>query len=96
MTPPRLFKSVGIKTIKDLTERTGLSRHMCHMLWHGQVRAGREAGEAIARCTGINIAIIFEVCNGKKAKRSKIKPGMVCELTYEGSGSESKLVSCRP
>lgn len=33
---------------------------------------------------------------GKKAKRSKIKPGMVCELTFEGSGSESKRVSCRP
>jgi tripartite-type tricarboxylate transporter receptor subunit TctC len=33
---------------------------------------------------------------GKKAKRSKIKPGMVCELTFEGSGSESKMVSCRP
>jgi len=33
---------------------------------------------------------------GKEAKRSKIKPGMVCELTFEGSGSESKKVSCRP
>jgi len=69
MTPPTLFKSVGIKTITELTERTGLSRHMCHMLWHGQVRAGREAGEAIARVTGIPIGTIFEVCNGKKAKR---------------------------
>jgi hypothetical protein len=32
---------------------------------------------------------------GKKAKRSKIKVGMVCELTFEGSGSESKLVACQ-
>ena len=33
---------------------------------------------------------------GKKVKRSKIKAGMVCELIFEGSGSESKEVSCRP
>jgi hypothetical protein len=32
---------------------------------------------------------------GKKAKRSAIKAGMSCELTYEGSGSESKEVVCR-
>jgi tripartite-type tricarboxylate transporter receptor subunit TctC len=32
---------------------------------------------------------------GKKAKRSKTKVGMTCEMVYEGSGSEATKLNCR-
>jgi len=32
---------------------------------------------------------------GKKVKRSKVKVGLKCNLTYEGPGSESKEVTCQ-
>ena len=32
---------------------------------------------------------------GKKAKRSKTKVGMTCEMEYEGSGSEATKLNCR-
>ncbi len=32
--------------------------------------------------------------NGKKAKRSKLKPGMMCEIVYGANGGEVKTVSC--
>ena len=32
--------------------------------------------------------------NGKKAKRSKLKPGMTCEIVYGSNGGEVKSVSC--
>lgn len=31
---------------------------------------------------------------GKKAKRSKLKAGMVCEITYKGDNSTGKLIAC--
>jgi hypothetical protein len=33
--------------------------------------------------------------DGKKAKRSKTKVGMTCEMAYEGSGSEAAKLTCR-
>ena len=33
--------------------------------------------------------------NGKKAKRSKTKAGMTCEMVYEGSGSEATKLNCK-
>ena len=33
--------------------------------------------------------------DGKKAKRSKTKVGMTCEMVYEGSGSEAAKLTCR-
>ncbi len=32
--------------------------------------------------------------DGKKAKRSKLKPGMTCEIVYGSNGGEVKTVSC--
>lgn len=32
---------------------------------------------------------------GNPAKRSELKPGMVCEVTYTGSGTEAKQVNCK-
>ncbi len=32
--------------------------------------------------------------DGKKAKRSKLKPGMMCEIVYGANGGEVKRVSC--
>ena len=32
--------------------------------------------------------------DGKKAKRSKTKVGMMCEIEYEGSGSEATKLAC--
>ena len=33
--------------------------------------------------------------NGKKVKRGAVKNGMRCELTWLGSGTESKKVDCQ-
>jgi iron(III) transport system substrate-binding protein len=33
--------------------------------------------------------------NGKKARRSKLKNGMSCQLTYRGSGDEAKEIACK-
>jgi len=73
MTCQQLMKSVGIKTITEMVSRTGLSRQMCHLLWHGNQRAGRDAAQAISDGTGLPLGTIFAVINGppKKTKRKR-------------------------
>jgi uncharacterized Zn-binding protein involved in type VI secretion len=33
--------------------------------------------------------------NGKRAKRSKVKSGMTCAVTYRGDGDEAKSIACK-
>jgi len=71
MTPQALFHSVGINTITELVDKTGLSRMMCHLLWHNQQRAGRSVAEAINRATNLPLGTIFAVLNGPSKKKRK-------------------------
>jgi len=64
-----LLKPTGIKTIKQMVDKTGLSRYTCHMLWHGNANCGRIAGQAISRATGLPLELIFEACNDKRRNR---------------------------
>jgi hypothetical protein len=72
MTPKALFISVRIKTIKQLADKTGLSRQLCHLLWHGRRAAGREAGLAIEQATGLPLGTIFAVLDGPNKKTRKV------------------------
>lgn len=53
------------------------------------VAAGKKEGAGIsATRTKLSIA-------GKPARRTDLKPGMTCDITYSGNGSEAKVVSCK-
>jgi hypothetical protein len=51
--------------------------------------AGGKKGNA-----GISGSKTKVTIGGKAAKRSTIKPGMTCELDYQGSGSTARTVAC--
>ncbi len=72
MTPKALFISVRIKTISQLADKTGLSRQLCHLLWHGRRAAGREAALAIEQATNLPLGTIFAVLNGPTTKKRKV------------------------
>jgi len=72
MTPKTMFMAVRIKTITELAEKTGLSRQLCHLLWHKKRPAGREAALAIEEVTGLPLALIFYVLNGPRQKKRKV------------------------
>jgi len=72
MTPKTMFRVCRIKTITQLADKTGLSRQLCHLLWHKQRAAGREAALAIEEVTGLPLALIFHVLNGPRQKKRKV------------------------
>jgi len=72
MTPKAMFRAVRIKTITEMADKTGLSRQLCHLLWHGRRAAGREAALAIEAATSIPLSLIFVVLNGPQNKKRKV------------------------
>lgn len=72
MTPKTLFMTVRIKTIAQLAEKTGMSRQMAHLLWHGLRPAGRESALAIEAATGLPLALIFHVLHGPSKRNRKV------------------------
>lgn len=53
------------------------------------VASGAKATAGIS-ATRTKIAV-----GGKTARRTDLKPGMACDVTYAGSGSEAKVIACR-
>ncbi|MFT5540718.1 MAG: hypothetical protein ACI82H_002255 [Alphaproteobacteria bacterium] len=73
------IKTVGIK-ISKIKKRGGAVEFKM---------AGKPETVAVSgRRTRITIG-------GKKARRSKLKAGMDCQLTYRGSGDEAKVIACK-
>jgi len=72
MTPKTMFMCARIKTITEMAEKTGLTRQMCHLLWHKKRPAGRESALAIEAATGIPLALIFHVLNGPSKRNRKV------------------------
>lgn len=64
----------------------------------GTKRKGRrisfkdKGNEMTVRISGSRTKVTI---GGKKAKRSKIKVGMTCEITHQGSGSRAKKIACK-
>lgn len=59
----------------------------------GRAIAFRDGGkDAKAKLSGSRSRIEI---GGKGAKRNMLKPGMSCEVTYAGPGSEASLVACK-
>jgi transcriptional regulator with XRE-family HTH domain len=42
-----LLRRYGITTIKELMDRTGLSRQQCWNLWHAQAGVGKETAKRL-------------------------------------------------
>jgi len=75
MTPEALFRSVGLRTIKRVSVKTGLSRQLCYLLWHNRQTCGREAAIAIHESTDLPLGTIFAILNGPPKRKRKSQNG---------------------
>jgi len=84
---------------KQWSKGTGeVAEHTVKVKINATKRGGRlivfdlKGKEAKARISGRRTKVMLQ---GTAGKRSGIKPGMSCDVTYKGDGSEAKLVSCK-
>ncbi len=51
--------------------------------------AGKKGSVGIsARSTKVTV-------NGKPVRRTSLKPGMTCDVTYHGNGSQASVIACK-
>jgi tripartite-type tricarboxylate transporter receptor subunit TctC len=78
-----VVKEIPVYAVKSkLTEVRGGGR---------QIRFLDKGKKASAKISGSRTAIVVA---GQKGKRKDLRPGMSCEIRYQGSGSQAERVSC--
>jgi len=61
MTLQTLLKHHGITSIKELKDRTGLSRQQSWNLWHGQAGVGKETMRRLHTSLGIPLEALLQI-----------------------------------
>jgi transcriptional regulator with XRE-family HTH domain len=61
MTLQQLLQQHGITTIKELTQRSGLSRQHCWSLWHGYDGVGKETALRLHERLGIPLDALLKL-----------------------------------
>jgi transcriptional regulator with XRE-family HTH domain len=74
MTLQTLLRQHGITKIKELRERTGLSRQQSWNLWHGYVGVGKETMRRLHTSLGIPLEALLQVDPVPAVKRPSTTP----------------------
>jgi transcriptional regulator with XRE-family HTH domain len=74
MTLRELLKRYDIHTIRELTQRTGLSRQQCWNLWHGKVGVGLETVKLLHDRLQIPLEELVQIDPPEQPKHKGRKP----------------------
>jgi len=74
MTLQTLLRQHGITTIKELTQRSGLSRQQNWRLWHGYDGVGKATALRLSERLGIPLDELIRVDPVPAVKRSRTTP----------------------
>jgi transcriptional regulator with XRE-family HTH domain len=74
MTLQTLLRQHGITSIKELTDRSGLSRQQSWNLWHAQVGVGKATAKRLHERLGIPAEQLLQVDPVPAVKRPRTTP----------------------